>query len=110
MTTKQKVLDVLENPKGKLVCVDLDGVLCEGEWWGPHHPEPAPNARMIEYVQQLRLKGAWIVIYTARQPQYYPETLAWLIKHGIFPSGLAVGIKPACSAYIDDKAINVSDV
>jgi 3-deoxy-D-manno-octulosonate 8-phosphate phosphatase KdsC-like HAD superfamily phosphatase len=40
---KNKLKEILKNPKGKLIAVDLDGTLSEGEWWGlENEPEPKP--------------------------------------------------------------------
>jgi uncharacterized HAD superfamily protein len=95
---------ILKNPNDKLIAIDLDGVLCEGEFWGDGEPVPIPE--MITSVREWYVKGAHIIIYTARQPKYYAVTLAWLIKHEVPFHGIAMFVKPGADIYIDDKCIN----
>lgn len=95
---------ILTNPAHKLIAIDLDGTLCEGEFWGKG--EPTPKLDRIKFVrEQLYQKGAHIVIYTARQPYYYQHTHSWLIKHGVPFHGICMTMKPGASCYIDDKAL-----
>lgn len=107
---KDELLKVLADPNDKLICVDLDGTLCHGEWWGPHHEDPEPDTQMIAYLWELYKKGAHIVIYTARQPKYYQQTVAWLIKHGVPFHGVSQFIKSGADCYIDDKGVHPSDI
>lgn len=99
---------ILDNPNDKIIAVDLDGVLCEGEFWG--EGEPRPVDWMIAKVWEWYKKGAHIIIYTARQPRYYPQTHAWLIKYEVPFHGIAMLMKPGADVYIDDKAINLDDL
>lgn len=105
---KSKLLAILENPCDSLIAVDLDGTLCHGEFWGSGEPEPntAAIAKLITWYN----KGAHIIIYTARQPKYFVQTQAWLIKHHIPFHGIAMQQKPGADVYIDDKALNIEDV
>lgn len=105
---KDDLLKILASPNDKLICVDLDGVLCRGEFWGEGQPEPIPV--MIELVRRWYVAGAHIVIYTARQPAHYAATHAWLIKNGVYFHGIAMLMKPGADVYVDDKALNVEDV
>ena len=105
---KQDLLDILKNPNDKLIAVDLDGVLCEGEFWGDQ--ECAPILPMIERVWDWYKKGAHIIIYTARQPRYFAETQAWLQKYGVPFHGIAMQVKIGADVYIDDKALNNEDI
>ena len=105
---KSKLLDVLANPAGKVIAIDLDGVICEGEFWG--EGEPVPVQAMIDKIWEWYKKGGHIIIYTARQPIYYPHTHAWLIRHGVPFHGIAMLMKPGAHVYIDDKALHLSDV
>ena len=100
--------EILENPNDKLLAIDLDGVICKGEFWGEGEPEPVPE--MIEKMWGWYKKGAHIVIYTARQPRLYAVTLAWLIKHEVPFHGIAMLYKPGADLYCDDKAINSKDL
>ena len=92
----------------KLICVDLDGTLCEGEFWGDGEPKPIQVA--IDYVTSAYFSGAHIIIYTARLPKYYAITHAWLIKHGVPFHGIAMQMKPGADEYWDDKAINIKEL
>lgn len=105
---KDKLLDILKNPANKLIAVDLDGTLCEGEFWG--EGDPVPKQPMIDTITALYHKGAHIIIYTARQPKYYAETHAWLLKSRVPFHGIVMQMKPGADIYIDDKALNVEDV
>ena len=105
---KQKLLDDLKNPRGKLIAVDLDRTLCEGVFWGAGEPEP--RFVMIEQVWEWYKAGAHIVIYTARQPRYYAETHSWLIKYSVPFHGIAMTMKPGADIYIDDASLNLDDI
>ena len=104
-----EMLEILKNPNDKVLAIDLDGVLCEGEFWG--EGEPKPKQDMIDRVWKWYKQGAHIIIYTARQPRYYAVTLAWLIKYEVPFHGIAMLYKPGADCYvIDDKGINSADV
>lgn len=102
---KQK--EILKNPTNKLIAVDLDGVLCKGEFWGEE--EPKPISEMIKLVENIYKKGAHIVIYTARHRSWYQQTEAWLIKNNVFYHSISME-KMGADLYIDDKCINVKDI
>jgi len=88
-----KLQDILKNPNDKLLAIDMDGTICEGEFWG--EGEPKPKQDFIDKMWTWYKKGAHIVIYTARQPIYYPETYAWLFLHTPLPIIFSkVWIKP----------------
>lgn len=105
---KKKLHDILKNPANKLLAIDMDGVLCTGEFWG--EGEPAPIPAMLARVSEWYHKGAHIIIYTARQGKYYPQTHAWLLKHEVPFHGIAMLMKPGADIYIDDKALNSEDL
>ena len=105
---ENKLQEILKNPSQKLIAVDLDGTLCEGEFWGD--TEPKPIEKMVEFVWGLYKKGAHIIIYTARQPKWFVETNAWLTKYNIPFHGIAMQRKIGADCYIDDKALNVEDI
>jgi len=109
MSQKEKLLEILKNPNDKLICVDLDGTLSIGECWSKTD-EPKPIQEMIDFVNSLYNKGSHIIIYTARFPDMYQMTLAWLVKHGVLFHGISMRVKPGADIYIDDKAINIDDV
>lgn len=105
---KDKLLEILENPANKLLAIDMDGTICEGEFWG--EGEPKPKQEFIDKMWVWYKKGAHIIIYTARQPIYYKDTHAWLIKHGVPFHGISMLLKPGANIYIDDKALNIEDI
>lgn len=105
---KDKLKKILDNPAGKLLAVDLDGTLCEGEFWG--EGEPIPKTDMIDKLWGWYTRGAHVIIYTARQPKFYADTHAWLIKHGVPFHGITMQMKPGADLYLDDKALNVEDL
>lgn len=107
---REELQKVLEDPHHMLIAVDMDGTICHGEWWGPEHDDPKPDEKMIAFMWNLYKRGAHLIIYTARQPRYYAQTHAWLIKHEVPFHGITMCMKPGADLYIDDKAINVLDL
>ena len=105
---KDKLYEVLKNPNDKLIAIDMDGVICTGEFWGDGEPEP--NQPFIDYMWKLYKAGGHIVVYTARQPRHYPATHAWLIKHEVPFHGITMCMKPGADIYLDDKALNTQDI
>jgi len=86
----------------RLIAVDLDGTLNNGEpFWVT---EPTPNLEVIERVREFYRRGNIICIWTARQWSLAPETVAWLIKHQVPFHGIMMG-KGGADLYVDDKAI-----
>lgn len=105
---KNKLLEIIKNPANKLIAVDLDNTLCHGEFWGDSEPEPIQN--MIDKVWEWYKKGGHIIIYTARDPKYFQQTNAWLIKHSVPFHGITMQKKIGADVYIDDKALNIEDI
>ena len=104
----EKLKEILKNPANKLIAVDLDWTLCEGEFrweW-----EPTPIKERITAINSLYIKWAHIVIYTARSPEHFTNTFAWLIKHGVKHHWINMQYKPWADLYICDKSLNVKDV
>jgi len=108
MKLKENLLEYFKSPNDKLFAVDMDGVLCKGEFWGEEEPEP--QIKVIEYFNSLYKKGGHIIIYTARNPKLYPETQNWLDKYGVMYHGIAMMKKIGADVYVDDKALNLEDV
>lgn len=106
--TKEHLLSLLHSPNNAMIAVDLDGTLCEGEFWG--EGEPVPKQDMIDLLWTLYKSGAHIVIYTARQPEHYATTHAWLLKNKVPFHGICMTMKPGADLYIDDKAIHPEDI
>lgn len=106
--TKESLLEIFQKPNDMLVAVDMDGVICKGEFWGGDDPEP--QTEMIEFLWKIYKQGAHIIIYTARQPRHYAVTHAWLIKHEVPFHGITMCMKPGADVYIDDKALHPDDL
>jgi len=105
---KQELFKNLKHPNNKLIAIDMDGVICKGEFWGDGDPEPVKE--MIEQIWKWYKGGAHIIIYTARQPRHYAITQAWLVKNEVPFHGIVMQIKIGADVYIDDKALNVEDI
>jgi len=109
MKKKQKALDVLKNPFGKIILIDLDQTLVDGTYWVGDKTHPPVNKKMQELVWSLDDRGAFIVIWTARPLKAMKDTYKWLGQNNLqYP--LACRLKPPCDLAIDDKAVNVDDV
>lgn len=106
---KEKLKEILKNPNNKLIAIDMDGVICLGEWWGTED-DPKPNQPFIDFMWEIYKKGAHIIIYTARQPRYYAKTHGWLIAHEVPFHGITMCMKPGADIYLDDKALNTEDI
>lgn len=104
----KKLKEILQKPNDQLIAFDLDGTLCEGEFWGEGEPNPIP--KMIELVWKLYKEGAHIIIFTARQIRYTKETYAWLDKYNVPYHGLMMNRKPGADLYIDDKTIRPEEI
>lgn len=103
------LLDILREPNDKLIAVDLDWTLCTWEFWNAtDRPEPIPER--IEFVNSLYKRGAHIIIYTARFPEHYPETLGWLIANRVQFHWICMQKKCGADCYIDDKAIHIDAI
>jgi len=96
------------------VCIDLDGTICELAPDGDYaNACPVPGAR--EALSELRSRGAYIIIYTARRMRTHNGdvgrvieeigdlTRSWLQQHGIPYDEIVFG-KPYAHVYIDDLA------
>ena len=90
--------------KWKLLCVDLDWTLCKWEFWWWKEPEPILSR--IDYINNIYINWAHIIIYTARNPKYFIDTFSRLIKYGVMFHWIAMQMKPWADLYIDDKAIH----
>ena len=95
-----------ENVKRRVYAIDLDGTLTNGEaFW---ESEPTPNNDAVASLRELYKTGNIIIIWTARQWEFAPETVGWLIKNRIPFHGIYMA-KGGSDYYIDDKNMNVLD-
>ncbi len=96
----------VEQEKNRVIAVDLDGTLTNGElFWDMM---PTPNKAIAEQVRELYQQGNIIIIWTARAWELAPETVGWLIMNRIPFHGIQMS-KGGADLYIDDKAINMLD-
>jgi len=94
---------VLSREGRKVICVDMDGTLCEGEAWTEEAAMNAePRTDIIEKIDEL-YKKHFICIYTARGDNLMPATLAWLRKYVVKFHAISNN-KLGCDLYIEDKA------
>jgi len=106
---KQLALDVLKNPMGKIIAVDLDGTLCDGCYWVGDKEHPPVNKEVQKMVWKLDDAGASIIMWTARPWVLMAKTTKWLGQNNLlYP--ISFRGKPYADVYIDDKAINIEDV
>ena len=95
-------MEFKETGPRRLIAVDFDGTLNNGEpFWVT---EPTPNLEVIERVREFYRQGNIIIVWTARQWSIAVETVAWLIKHQVPFHGIMMG-KGGADLYVDDKAI-----
>ena len=100
---KAKILAQIKRTKEILVfAIDVDGFLCEGEYWG--EGEPTPIQENIDLVNDLS-KSNFIVIHTARRHSMYEKTIRWLNKYGVDFHSIRMDKMPA-DVYLDDKSFN----
>jgi len=102
------------------ICFDLDNTLCENKQEGEKYEDVLPKPDAIEYLNELRNNGHYIIIFTARNMLTHnnnlgkiianqaPIVIDWLKKHNIPYDELLFG-KPLADYYVDDKAIRFTD-
>ena len=96
-----------ENIKRKIISVDLDNTLTNGE---PFYKEtPTVNQKVANWVKQQYFEGNVIIIYTSRKQWYYLETKKWLDKNQIYYHCLVMG-KLTADVYLDDRNMLLSEV
>lgn len=90
----------------KRIAVDIDKTVATGIFWDE---DCEPIEENLEKINDLYKKGHTIIYHTARHPQYYSMTYAWLIEHGAYFHALEMG-KLTADVYVDDKALHVDDL
>lgn len=115
----------MQNPKYKFVAVDFDGTLCTEAF--PEIGEPKPL--VIEFVKQHAERGSKIILHTCRENGTRPlldEAVAFCKAQEIplfavnenpgnhYPERFGLlhsdGRKVYADLYIDDKAMNTSEI
>lgn len=90
-----------------IIAVDIDDTITNGErFWCD---DVTPDEEVLEKMNELYKQGHKIIYHTARHPDYYGQTYAWLVKHGAYFTALEMG-KLTADVYVDDKALHVDDV
>ena len=101
------------HPKpNSIIAVDMDKTLCTGESFTDEEVIAAkPIQKMIDYVNEILYKKnhCFINIFTARKEFLRHATEYWLKKHGVKYHTLVMG-KLWSENYIDDRAVNISDI
>ena len=104
----------------KRFCFDLDGTICKNKVGKQTYADVEPNDGAVEYLKELRNKGHYIIILTARNMQTHnnnlgkiiavqgPIVIEWLKKYDIPYDELLFG-KPNADYFIDDKGIQFTD-
>ncbi len=99
----------------KRICIDLDGVICSFKQSNQTYADVTPLPGAVEYLQNLKNQGHYIIIHTARHMKTCNGnvgqvinkvgkiTLDWLVKHQIPYDEIYFG-KPWAELYIDDNA------
>jgi hydroxymethylpyrimidine pyrophosphatase-like HAD family hydrolase len=87
---------------------DLDGTICE-ERPTFERSLAAPNVEIINVINDLYIKGHFIIIFTARSWAEYTMTKEWLIENKVNHNILMCG-KIIYDKWIDDRAINVKNI
>lgn len=89
-----------------VVAVDIDGLLCRGNYWGKGDPKVIRRART--YLKEI-FPRAFIVINTARRYSFAKETLLWLDRNNIPYHAIHFEKVPA-EFYIDDRNITFENL
>ena len=102
----------MKNTERKLIAVDLDGTLTEGDCWTAHECLTAePRCDIIKKVRDLYYDRNVIIIYTARPETMRNETEYWLRKNGVKYHALVMGNnKMGADIYVDDRAIRPEEL
>jgi hypothetical protein len=107
----------MNNSKKKIICFDLDNVLCITP--GNLYKKSKPIKQAILFVNSLYMKGYYIKIFTSRfmgrnkekvskaKKQGYEFTKKQLLAWGLKYNKLILG-KPSYDLFIDDKNLSFS--
>lgn len=102
----------------RIIAVDFDGTLCENAWPGIGE---ARNG-VIDYVLAQKDTGAKIILWTNRNGERLDEALRWCAERGLEFDAVNENLpeviqmfgrdtrKVYADEYLDDKAVNPSDV
>ena len=102
----------MKNTERKLIAVDLDGTLTEGDCWTAHECLTAEaRVDIIKKVRDLYYDRNVIIIYTARPETMRNETEYWLRKNKVKYHALVMGNnKMGADIYVDDRSIRPEEL
>jgi len=87
----------------KIILVDLDGTICEGECFTPEECLNAkPIEKNIQEVNRLHQHN-YVIIYTARRDNLIPATLEWLRRNNVQYQAIS-NKKTTGHFYVDNRA------
>ena len=89
------------------ICIDIDGVLAEGDSW-PYYATCLQVKGAAASIQELLAAGHYIVLHTSRFEEDRAVTRKWLRDHQILYDQLIMD-KPFADVYIDDKGLKFED-
>lgn len=93
----------------KVIGVDLDGLLCNGDSFTPEECLGAkPLKKNIDMVNEIQQYN-FVVIFTARRDNLIEATLKWLKRNGVLYQAIS-NQKTPCDIYIDDRAESLKKV
>lgn len=101
----------MKNEIKKIIAIDIDGCVAEPLKKEYRHQYwlSVPIKEMIAKVNRLYEKRYTIIYHTGRDPSYYAETFAWLVKHGCKFHALRMG-KLNADYFIDDRNITIDEL
>ena len=108
----------MENKEYKIIAVDFDGTLCFSNW--PDLGEP--NLPLIRYLQQEKLAGNRIILWTCRAGKPLDDATRWCHEYGLTFDAINDNLpeivemygnnsrKITCDVYIDDRNMLLDDL
>lgn len=94
--------------RSKLICVDMDGTLCDTEEWTIEGCRLAqPRQPIIDATNRAYMEN-FVVIYTARRDELMPITLEWLRRNNVRYHAIS-NQKIPTDIYVDDKMISLKE-
>jgi len=109
--------------KGKVIVIDLDGVLCKSKKENQEYKDIEPNIEIINKLIEYKREGFHIIIYSSRNMRTFEGNLGkinvitlkiifnWLDRYNVPYDEIFIG-KPWCGFdgfYVDDRAIRPSE-
>lgn len=113
--SKEWIAAIMQNRK--IIAVDFDGTLCEGD----HYPNIGPpRMKVIRYILGQQRLGASIILWTCRTGEALQQAVDWCAQYGLYFDAVnenecqtfdwmkgEESRKIFAHEYIDDRAIRV---